>query len=736
MIKNFTPRLYQETILGTAALHNTLVVLPTGLGKTAVSVLLASKQLSQYPGSKILVLAPTRPLIDQHLKSFKNFLDFDESKFAVFTGFVSPLKRQELWKDAQIIFSTPQGLENDVISGKIKLDDVSLLVFDEAHRAVKDYSYVWIAKQYEKLARHPKILGLTASPGSDLESISEVCKNLFIEEIEVRDENDPDVKPYVQETITDWVGVVLPEEFVVVKKFLDDCYRSKIGDVKQLGVVSSAQLGGSKSDLLRLQASLHVEISGGDKCFEVLKSVSLIAEALKVQHALELIETQDPSALKLYFEKLQQQSVSSKVQAVKNLVRDINFKSAVVKTDSLVERGLEHPKTSVLRELLRDEVAKDKDVKIIVFTQYRDVGSKIVGEINKVDGVVAKLFVGQAKKNGSGMSQKEQGLVLDDFRAGKFNVVCMTSVGEEGLDIPSVDLVVFYEPVPSAIRTIQRRGRTGRNDKGRVVVLFTKNTRDEAYRWSAHHKEKRMYRNLDLLRKTFKGSVNKRVDADLKSFVKDDDKLKVFCDFREKGSGVIKELVDLGINVRLEKLDCADYVVSQRVGVEFKTVQDFVDSIIDGRLLQQVKELKRNFDRPLIVVEGDGDIYSVRNIHPNAIRGMLATIAVSFGVPVLQTKNFRETAALLNIIAKREQEDSCSNFSLHGDRKPMSQKELQEYVISSFPNVGPAVAKELLLSFKSVKNIVNADVESLKKVDKVGDKIASGIKELVDKEYS
>lgn len=182
-------------------------------------------------------------------------------------------------------------------------------------------------------------------------------------------------------------------------------------------------------------------------------------------------------------------------------------------------------------------------------------------------------------------------------------------------------------------------------------------------------------------------------------------------------------------------LDCADFVVSQRVGVEFKSVQDFVDSIIDGRLLQQVKDLKRNFDRPLIVVEGEGDIYSVRSIHPNAIRGMLATIAVSFGVPVLQTKNFKETAALLNVIAKREQDDCSSNFSLHADRKPMSQKELQEYIVSSFPSVGSAVAKGLLLNFKCVKNIVNASEDDLKKVDKVGDKIARGIKEIVEKDY-
>ena len=180
MIKNFEPRLYQQTIFATCAEKNTLVVLPTGMGKTNIFLMLASLRLKQYPNSKILFIGPTRPLIDQYKEVFKKHFEIDESKLVVFTGFVKPEKRAELWKDAKIIFSTPQGLENDIISRRINLEEVSLLGFDEAHKAVKNYSYVWIAKQYNKLARFPRIIALTASPGSDVEHISEVCKNLFI----------------------------------------------------------------------------------------------------------------------------------------------------------------------------------------------------------------------------------------------------------------------------------------------------------------------------------------------------------------------------------------------------------------------------------------------------------------------------------------------------------------------------------------------------------------------------
>jgi len=194
-------------------------------------------------------------------------------------------------------------------------------------------------------------------------------------------------------------------------------------------------------------------------------------------------------------------------------------------------------------------------------------------------------------------------------------------------------------------------------------------------------------------------------------------------------------LIDKDVSIKLYKLDSADYILSRRCGVEFKKVDDFAQSIIDGRLLEQVKELKRNFECPLIIVEGETDIYSARNIHPNAIRGMLATIAISYKMPVLFTKNSQESAELLHTIAKREQKTSSNDFSMHADRKPLSIKEQQEYLISSFPSVGPSLAKELLKKFKTVKKIVNAKEEQLKKVKKIGEKKAKEIKKIVDSDY-
>lgn len=746
MIRGFEPRLYQQTILATAVNKNTLVVLPTGLGKTNIAVLLAASRLKNYPNSKILILAPTRPLCDQHVDSMRNYLDIDETEVQLFTGMIRPAKRAELWTESKIIISTPQGLENDVISNKISLKDVSLLVVDEAHRAVGDYAYVFIAKQYHKRAEHPRILGLTASPGSDQEKIKEVCRNLFVEEIELRHYEDPDVKPYVQEIDVERVRVDLPSDFVQVRKFLRDAFDSKLETIKKLGFMYGNISSYSKTSLLELQRSMFAKMSSGEKDYSMMRSVSLLAEALKLQHALELIETQGLKPLMEYMNKLEEESKNSKVKAVQNLVRDLNFRSALVKARNMLDAGKEHPKITKLREIITDELKKKKEVKIIIFNQFRDSTNNIKEMLDAL-GADSRIFVGQAKKKDTGMSQKEQKKIIEQFREGVFNCLVATSVAEEGLDIPSVDLVIFYEPIPSAIRTVQRRGRTGRQEKGRVIVLITRKTRDEGNLWASVHKEKRMYRVIHALKQGFKSDLSEPTESTDKSeylsekqtrlggreaepFASD---LTIFADYREKGSGIIKDLSDKGVKVDLSKLDVGDYLLSERIVVEHKTVRDFADSIIDGRLLSQLANLKK-YERPFIVIQGDEDIYSQRKIHPNAIRGVLSTIIISYGIPIVHTKNFKETAALFLVIAKREADPSKKDFAFH-TAKPLTDAELQEYIIGAFPGVGPVLAKPLLKKFKSIKKIVNAKEDQLKKVELIGDKKAKRIKDIVEKEY-
>lgn len=729
-IKNFKPRLYQETIADSCAKHNCLVILPTGLGKTKTAILAVVQRLNTFPNSKILFLTVTKPLADQIYNEIKECIELDEKNIVLFTGMISPKKRKSLWKDAVIVVSTPQCIENDLISERINIEDVSLLIVDEAHNAVKNYAYTWIAQQYYKKARFPRIIGLTASPGSDLERIQEVCRNLYIEDIEIRTDQDPDVKPYIQEIDIELIKVELPPVFSEIQDYLKAFVKDRLGKLKKAGILRRKNLLISKTDLLKIQAELRRRAASGERDFVLWNAISVLAEIMKVSHGLELLETQGIVALYRYLTKLRSEAESTKVKAVKNIVKDLNFRSAFVKTEKMFKEGFQHPKLIELQKIVADEIKRD--VKIIVFNQYRDNALDIVRVLNSIKGVKAQLFVGQLKRGDTGLSQKEQKQVLDRFRVGEFNILVATSVGEQGLDIPQVNLVIFYEPIPSAIRHIQRRGRTGRHEKGRVIILVTKGTRDESYRWSAHHKEKRMYRNLANLKKKI-SMMQINPQKKLNSFIPKEKRIKIFADYREKGNAVVKELVELNAELKMEKLD-ADYVLSSNVGVEFKTISDFVQSIIDGRMLEQAKSLKERFEKPLIIVEGDADIYSQRNIHPNAIRGMLATIAVSYGVPILYTKNFKDTAALLYVIAKREQEDS-KEFSMHPGKRTMGLKEMQEYVVSSLPGIGPLLAKELLKQFGCVRNIVNADASDLQKVEKIGKKIAKNIRKVLDSEY-
>lgn len=214
------------------------------------------------------------------------------------------------------------------------------------------------------------------------------------------------------------------------------------------------------------------------------------------------------------------------------------------------------------------------------------------------------------------------------------------------------------------------------------------------------------------------------------------EKIAILADIREKYSGVVSALYDEGALIELKALPIGDFLCSSRAAVEVKRVPDFVNSIIDGRLLRQLRELKGNFERPVIIIEGAGeqDIYSVRNVHPNAIRGMLATIAVSYGMPILHSKSPKDTAGLLMAIAKREKEANAPEPSLHS-QKPATLAQKQEYVIASLPGVERKLAKALLEKFGSVAEVISTTEENLQKVELIGPKKAAEIRKVIESEY-
>jgi Fanconi anemia group M protein len=731
-LNDFTPRRYQETLFSNSTTKNSLIVLPTGLGKTAIAMMLAVHRLNNFPNSKIVFFAPTKPLADQHLNSFKKHINLKEEEMVLFTGSIKPEKRKKLWETAKIIFSTPQGFENDVISGRINFKDVSLAIFDEAHRAVKDYSYVFLAKKYRQQTNNERILALTASPGSRIEVITEVINNLSIENIELKRATDLDVKEYVQETNIEWLKIELPEEIKKLKKYLEDAYNKKLETIQKLGYLTGSISSYNKGDILKLQSALFAKAQNNPE-FELLKSISLLAEAGKIEYAIELVETQSLYALLEYLKKLEEQSKNSKTKAVKNLVRDPNFIIAKKYAKQLLDKKIEHPKLKKLQSLSKLYLDANKESKIIIFTQFRDTAQRIKEFLDKKE-IKSETFFGQSKKKGIGHSQKQQKQIIENFKKDKFQVLIATSVAEEGLDIPSVDLVIFYETIPSAIRTVQRRGRTGRHKKGRIITLITKGTRDEIFRWVSKNKEKRMYNVLENYKK--KHSLRIKPEKRLQDFKpkRDLSNIKIFADYREKGSQVLRYLSKTNISLKLDTLNSGDYLVSNKCAIEFKTVEDFVNSIIDKRIFEQAKNLSKQYEKKILIIQGQEDIYSVRRIHPNAIRGVISTLILNYGIAIIYSKTPIETAELLISFAKREQEENKNALVKHS-AKPLTLKEQQEFIVSSLPGIGTTLNKPLLKEFGSIKNIVNAKQDELMKINLIGKIKAEKLYALFNQKY-
>ena len=743
-------RLFQLDLAATALTASSLIVVPTGLGKTVIALMVL---LARMDKGRVLFLAPTKPLVEQHAVFLQRVLK-DSDIVSMMTGENSPEDRIESWGKSRIVVSTPQVIENDLLSRRIDLRDVSLVIFDEAHRAVGGYAYVYIADRYHREAKSPLVLGITASPGSQSEKIAEICTNLSIEKIQTRTENDPDVAPFVHDREIEWVKLTVPKELLLIRSAIEELLKSRIDDLNLLGI-SPVRIDAksSKRELLGLQATLmsSAKTLANKSTFA---AISLMAEIFKLHHAVELAETQGPDALARYFQRLEGEALSrSGSKASRRIMQDPGFLQVV---DALHGLEVEHPKPAAVKRILQEQIAAKPESRIMVFTNYRDTATSLLSFLKDEPAIRAVRFVGQSSRdNDQGLSQKKQAEILQKFRAGDYNVLIATSVGEEGIDIPATDLVLFYEPVPSEIRSIQRKGRTGRARAGRVVVLMAKGTRDEAYHWISERKEKNMNRQIrdmssqpdESLQKEFlprqmqitqdpahPAKMDEREVQREPTEAKEPDKnpVKIFVDSRERE--MAKLLESLGLLVTVKNLEVGDYVVSDRVAIERKTAHDFVSSIIDPErnLFRQIADLARTYERPVLILEGR-DLYTTQ-MNAGSIRGAMISVAVDYGVPIIPTEDRNETVAVIAQLAHREMREGREP-KVHGHKTARTLKEQQEYLISAISSVGPTVAKNLLKHFGSVEKIMTASSEQLQEVELVGPKIAQRIRELVGGDY-
>ncbi|MCE7733562.1 MAG: DEAD/DEAH box helicase [Candidatus Heimdallarchaeota archaeon] len=768
-------RIYQQVMFSTAVKDNSLIILPTGLGKTIIILMLIAKFQLQAPEKQSIIIAPTRPLVDQHYSNFVDLLEINSDEIGIISGSTKPADRKAMWKQLKVIIATPQTLRNDIISEYVDFKQVSLMCVDEAHRAVKDDSTVLCTQQYLKHNPDGRIAGFTASPGNR-DTLEAVVHNLGVRNIEAMDERHPNVKPYVNIIKDDQIMIKLSDEFNEVLSIMNNYLKDNLKVLKEIGMLDSIQLSRfSKKVLLALPQKLNKNRGKELEENEFFAGMKAYGQLMIASHAHELVETQGLIAFINYYENKSEEFRVSERRSLRTFLQSNDIKKAYTLSQQLIKTGETHPKFTELLSRITEQIENNPESRMLIFANYKDTVNFLVEELNKLTKIEAHKFVGQTSNSrGKGLSQKKQKIVMDQFRDGFFNVLVSTSVGEEGLDVAQCDLVVFYETIPSTTRLIQRRGRTGRKREGRVIYLITKGTRDEAYYYASQRKRRRLMddvlevkKELDskfknssrskLLTDGFKQSsldeyspndkkskavkpakneVDNKIDVNIgKKEIENEEleeKLVVIVDHREKGSAIMRALLEQNLRIDAQSIPIGDYIISDEVAIERKTVQDFAQTLQNRELFGQLQHLKESYLKPLLLIEGENLYQS--SINPNALRGAIAAISVDMGIPIIWTKDADETAEMIATITRREQ--------LERKRKPQIKKQsgkdldrVQLNLISTLPEINFTLAKRLLEHFKTPRELFSAHPDELKEVHGIGLNKANSIDVILSKPF-
>ena len=485
-------RAYQLEAADEALTGSTMLVLPTAAGKTVVAWMVIAERLQSTSGWS-LVIAPTVALVEQHLRGLS--LALEDVEPVSITGQNPVVKRPGLWGSSRVIVATPQVVRNDVVKGTLDLKDCSLLVVDEAHHATGEHAMAQVGEIYNSQSSNPLVFATTASPGSRKDLVREVCTRLDLERIHLRPSGDPMLAKHLAGLELQEIRVTVPDEIRHLAEPLILWQRGIVDRQRRLGryVMSGAI---SHAGLSNAMDRAQTAISRGES--NAYQSVSQIATAMRLHHLINHLLSQGCAASKEFLLRLSSGDRSN-TKSIRGFLRDPRISGLI---RSLEEIDEVHSKVGAVRRLVRERLRRDSESRIIVFATFRDTVSALELALSELKGARPVRFVGQSSRDGSeGLTAKQQVERLDEFRDGSANVLVATSVGEEGLDIPSADLVIFYEPITSEIRTIQRRGRTGRHREGEVVVLIAEETRDEGAWAAAERREEYMRRAVHRVRR-------------------------------------------------------------------------------------------------------------------------------------------------------------------------------------------------------------------------------------------
>ena len=459
-ISNYTRRNYQYEIAISAVTANTLIIIPTSLGKTFIAALLILNFYRWFPSGKILFLAPSRPLVTQQMIKIQEVTQIPKTEIAEITGSITPEVRKAKWKTARVFFATAQTVQKDIENKVCSVDKIVLLVEDEAHKARGNHSYCVIVKEIAKISKFFRVIGLTATPGSTFADVQHVIYNLMISKIEIR--NDSDCAQYIH--TKDIQSEIIPnsEGTEELSARLNSILQYYLKELRKLSLISNTDpLKTTKGAMTKLLTSSNVLDKAG---FAITQSIRLLNLR----------------------EKLECYSVPVFVQELENFLKkedrpdDTQFNELHCLLETAKRAPQVDPKMEKLTQIVVDFLKSSISSKIIIFCNFRKIVTDIVKKLNMASDIIKCIeFIGQSSKIGDkGQNQAKQLSIMEAFNKGIYNTLVSTSIGEEGLDIGEVDLIICYDAQKSPIRTIQRMGRTGRHQDGKVIFLLTESTKN------------------------------------------------------------------------------------------------------------------------------------------------------------------------------------------------------------------------------------------------------------------
>lgn len=515
---NLAPREYQQKIVKRALFENVLCALPTGLGKTFVASTVMLNFYRWTRTAKVLFMAPTRPLVSQQLEACLGITGLPRSDSSILIGgALTPAQRAVEWDTKRVFFATPQTVDNDLKRGILDPKTVACLVIDEAHRATGNQAYVEVVRYLNRFNASFRVLALTATPSTTLEGVQAVISNLNISRVEIRTEDSPDIKPYVHAKHIERVVCALSEDqdsvlaplCEALQPIVDQLYAAKVLFMPSASSVNQFLAVNAIKTLMRG--------NNGPPSGAQFKYLAMLKVLASMGHALALLKFHGITPFYQYLEAWESELGPKPGKYAAQLVNTPGYRACVARCQELIYGGrvgnggalvvrrgfMCHPKLVELVRVMQEFFSSGagagagaggsrgaEDSKVIIFSAYRDSGAEILRVLQEnVGECKPHLFVGQAsgrastleeggggaesKRKGSGMTQKEQQRVVDDFKHNKLNTLIATSIGEEGLDIGEVDLIICYDASSSPIRMLQRIGRTGRKRAGQIYMLLS-----------------------------------------------------------------------------------------------------------------------------------------------------------------------------------------------------------------------------------------------------------------------